>query len=173
MKKFMKIFKNEKGLTLIELLAVIVILAIVAAIATPAIGNIIANSRDKAILADASTILSGAKLAVADGACTEIKTAAGSDKVGDYKCTTDQLKPYVDGITLTTNDAVTKTVDTITTGTSPVTTKGIWTVKYANLVNIKNTSKFTVAAATPDPGFTPGNAKDTITEISLNKAMNQ
>ena len=63
MKKFTKIFKNEKGLTLIELLAVIVILAIVAAIATPAIGNIIDNSRDKAILADASSVLSAAKLA--------------------------------------------------------------------------------------------------------------
>ena len=45
MKKMKQILKNEKGLTLIELLAVIVILAIVAAIAVPAIGNIIENSR--------------------------------------------------------------------------------------------------------------------------------
>lgn len=35
--------KNEKGLTLVELLAVIVILAIVAAIAIPAISNVIDN----------------------------------------------------------------------------------------------------------------------------------
>ena len=40
-KNMKKQLNNEKGLTLIELLAVIVILAIIAAIAVPAIGNII------------------------------------------------------------------------------------------------------------------------------------
>lgn len=85
MKKMRKLLKNQKGLTLIELLAVIVILAIVAAIAVPAIGNIITNSRDKAILADASMILSGAKLAATDGSCT-----AGA-KSGEYTCSFEQL----------------------------------------------------------------------------------
>ncbi|MBO1913251.1 prepilin-type N-terminal cleavage/methylation domain-containing protein, partial [Microvirga sp. 3-52] len=70
-----KQLNNEKGLTLIELLAVIVILAIIAAIAVPAIGNIIAKSNDRAILADASTVLSGAKLAIANNECKEDKTA--------------------------------------------------------------------------------------------------
>ena len=46
MKKFLqKRLKNEKGLTLVELLAVIVILGIIAAIAIPSIGNIIENTR--------------------------------------------------------------------------------------------------------------------------------
>ncbi len=67
--KKMKHMKNEKGLTLIELLAVIVILAIVAAIAIPAIGNIINNQRDKAILSDVSGFVSSAKIAFADGSC--------------------------------------------------------------------------------------------------------
>ena len=49
-KNMKKQLNNEKGLTLIELLAVIVILAIIAAIAVPAIGNIINNSKDKAVL---------------------------------------------------------------------------------------------------------------------------
>jgi type IV pilus assembly protein PilA len=40
--------KKQKGMTLVELLAVIVILGIVAAIGTVAIGNIIENSRTKA-----------------------------------------------------------------------------------------------------------------------------
>ncbi len=40
MKKFLqKRLKNEKGLTLVELLAVIVILGIIAAIAVPSIGG--------------------------------------------------------------------------------------------------------------------------------------
>ena len=42
MKKFLqKRLNNEKGLTLVELLAVIVILGIIAAIAVPSIGGII------------------------------------------------------------------------------------------------------------------------------------
>ncbi|GKV68789.1 hypothetical protein NCCP2716_12870 [Sporosarcina sp. NCCP-2716] len=67
MKKFLqKKLKNEKGLTLVELLAVIVILGIIAAIAVPAIGNIIDNSRVKAIKADAQTILSASNLYFAE-----------------------------------------------------------------------------------------------------------
>ena len=63
MKKFLqKKLKNEKGLTLVELLAVIVILGIIAAIAVPAIGNIIDNSRIKAIKADAQNVLSAANM---------------------------------------------------------------------------------------------------------------
>ncbi|MBU1145866.1 MAG: prepilin-type N-terminal cleavage/methylation domain-containing protein [Firmicutes bacterium] len=40
--------KNRKGVTLVELLAVIVILAIIAAIAVPTIGGLISNQREKA-----------------------------------------------------------------------------------------------------------------------------
>ncbi|MGA4518578.1 prepilin-type N-terminal cleavage/methylation domain-containing protein [Solibacillus silvestris] len=57
-----KRIKNEKGLSLVELLAVIVILAIVAAIAIPAIGNIIESSRVKAAKADAANVLSAAQI---------------------------------------------------------------------------------------------------------------
>ena len=80
-----KKLNNEKGMTLIELLAVIVILAIIALIAIPAIGNIISNSKSKAILADATTIISGAKTAFADGACST-----------STKCTGTELKDFVE-----------------------------------------------------------------------------
>ena len=53
--------KNEKGLSLIELLAVIVILAIISAIAIPAIGNILDNSRYNAVKADGIHVLKAAK----------------------------------------------------------------------------------------------------------------
>lgn len=66
MKKLIKKRLNQKGLTLIELLAVIVILAIVAAIAIPAIGNIISNSRVGAIKGDAQTALSAANIYFTD-----------------------------------------------------------------------------------------------------------
>ncbi|KFL44429.1 hypothetical protein CH76_01060 [Lysinibacillus sp. BF-4] len=77
LKKFMnkKLVKNEKGLTLVELLAVIVILAIVAAIAVPAIGNVIENSRYKAAKADAITVLNAANIYFTE------KTVKDGDKV--------------------------------------------------------------------------------------------
>lgn len=85
-----KLLKNEKGLTLIELLAVIVILAIVAAIAIPAIGNIINNSRDKAVVSEALNYIAGAKLAKIDDVCGE----------SDKPCiqTTKDINKYIEGI---------------------------------------------------------------------------
>jgi type IV pilus assembly protein PilA len=58
--------KEEKGLTLIELLAVIVILGIIAAIAIPSIGKVISNSKDKAQIAEAIQIIDAARLSHAD-----------------------------------------------------------------------------------------------------------
>ena len=53
--------KNKRGFTLIELLAVIVILAIIALIATPAVLNIIEDSRKSAAEASARNIINAAK----------------------------------------------------------------------------------------------------------------
>ncbi|WP_332649379.1 prepilin-type N-terminal cleavage/methylation domain-containing protein [Lysinibacillus sp. 54212] len=61
-----KRIKNEKGLSLVELLAVIVILAIVAAIAIPAIGNIIENSRLNGVKSDAINVINSANLYYTD-----------------------------------------------------------------------------------------------------------
>lgn len=67
MKKYLqKKLNNEKGMTLIELLAVIVIIAIIAAIAIPAIGNLIQNSRENALIADAQNVMSAASIYFAE-----------------------------------------------------------------------------------------------------------
>ena len=66
LKLYKKRIKNEKGLSLVELLAVIVILGIIAAIAVPSIGNIIANSEAKAEIADATQILNAATIYFTD-----------------------------------------------------------------------------------------------------------
>lgn len=52
--------KNEKGLTLVELLAVIV--GIVSSIAIPSIGNIVEKSRAKALVMDAVGVMNAAQL---------------------------------------------------------------------------------------------------------------
>ncbi|MED4987880.1 prepilin-type N-terminal cleavage/methylation domain-containing protein [Parageobacillus toebii] len=67
--------KNERGLTLIELLAVIVILGIIVAIAIPAIGAIIDNSKKDAHIANAKQMASAARLALSSGAFDTTKTS--------------------------------------------------------------------------------------------------
>lgn len=61
-RKILRCVNNSRGLTLIELLAVIVILAIIAAIAVPTIGDVIGNSREKAAKADVIMIVNSANL---------------------------------------------------------------------------------------------------------------
>lgn len=66
MKTFIKKKLNDKGLTLVELLAVIVILGVIAAIAVPAIGNIITNSKVSALKADGQNAISAANIYFAE-----------------------------------------------------------------------------------------------------------
>lgn len=67
MRKFIQNkLKEQKGLTLIELLAVIVILAIIAAIAIPAIGGVIENSRVGAMKSDNLNAIAAAELYALD-----------------------------------------------------------------------------------------------------------
>lgn len=80
MKKYLqKKLNNEKGMTLIELLAVIVIIAIIAAIAIPAISNIIENSRVGAAKSDALSAFSAAELYLAENG--DAFTATGQDGI--------------------------------------------------------------------------------------------
>lgn len=62
LKVFKKHTKNQKGMTLVELLAVVVILGIIAAVAIIAINNVIDNSRRDAIRSDAIQLINAANL---------------------------------------------------------------------------------------------------------------
>lgn len=77
-----KQLKDERGLTLVELLVVVVILGIIAAIAVVAIGGIIENSKKDAMVADAKQMVSAAKLYTASNPVT-------AATVLDYKVTTN------------------------------------------------------------------------------------
>lgn len=94
MKKFIQNkLKEQKGLTLIELLAVIVILAIIAAIAIPAIGNIMTNSKVSALQADGQNVLAAANIYFTEnGGSTitvkELKDEGFLDDVGNIDIAT-------------------------------------------------------------------------------------
>lgn len=64
-KKVKGLLKNSKGFTLVELLAVIVILGIIAGIAVPSIGGIIDNSKKDAHIANGLQVISSARLLLA------------------------------------------------------------------------------------------------------------
>ncbi|MBP1044803.1 prepilin-type N-terminal cleavage/methylation domain-containing protein [Enterococcus sp. BWM-S5] len=57
-----RLLKDERGMTLIELLATVVILAIISGIGLVAIGNVIQNSREDAAIADVQQAMNAAKL---------------------------------------------------------------------------------------------------------------
>ncbi|PID21541.1 Tfp assembly type protein [Sporosarcina sp. P3] len=109
---------NQKGLTLVELLAVIVILGIIAAIAVPAIGNIITNSKVNALKADGQNVLSAAQMYFAEN---------GEKTVELSKLTEEGFLNEVGGLTTAT---VTKVDGGSNTLTGSATTKGV-TVAFA------------------------------------------
>ena len=72
-----KMLKNQKGMTLVELLAVMVIVGIIAAISIPSIGNLIENARKDSVISTAQSMEEAARLYVAsNGTTNNIKLCA-------------------------------------------------------------------------------------------------
>ena len=84
MKKIKNILRNERGLTLIELLAVVVILAIIAAIAIPAIGGLMDNTKKDAHVANAQQMVSSARLYLTGDKIDEPSVTLGDLIKGGY-----------------------------------------------------------------------------------------
>ena len=103
--------RNNKGVTLVELLIVIVVMGIIAAFAIPAVGTIIENTQKDSILADALAIENAAKLYCSQTTCDS-----------DQDLTWTELSPYVEGITLSDYDF------TNNTGIVATKTASGWTV---------------------------------------------
>ncbi|WP_044339503.1 type IV pilin protein [Rossellomorea aquimaris] len=146
LKKMKKMLKNERGLTLVELLAVIVILGIIAAIAVPSIGNIIEKSRADAVKAEGIQVLNAAKLYVSSESIPEDKTLEATD-LEDYLEENDDIMES--GYSVTVNDDNTLTLN----GTG---TKGSVTIKFANAsvrdINDAKRDAETIPAPAPKEG---------------------
>ncbi|MEH7389995.1 prepilin-type N-terminal cleavage/methylation domain-containing protein [Bacillus sp. JJ1503] len=113
LKRIGKRLKDQRGLTLVELLAVVVILGIIAAIAVPSIGNVIAKSKYDAAKADAIQLISAGKLYVASNGAPETANK-------DIK-STDSPNPLAEYIEISNNNLASWTVTISTTGAVTVT----------------------------------------------------
>nr|WP_052659512.1 prepilin-type N-terminal cleavage/methylation domain-containing protein [Bacillus alveayuensis] len=92
-----RFLRNEKGLTLIELLAVVVILGIIAAIAVPSIGGLINKTKDDALKADAVQVLNAAKLYVTTNTrVVDEEINKSTDDPKSYTITNELLDGYLD-----------------------------------------------------------------------------
>jgi type IV pilus assembly protein PilA len=129
-----RLLKNERGLTLIELLAVIVILGIIAAIAIPSIGGLINKTKEDAIKADAVQVLNAAKLYVSTNAGkVEDDIAADTDHqvvLSKTKTGTGPLDEYLDKVPEVYSVTITKSNNKFV---------------YSNIEAGKNGVKFTFA----------------------------
>ena len=154
----MKMYKiDKKGFTLVELLAVIVVLAIVMGLAVVGISSVLENTRKSAFAADAKTFLAGAhSLVQADEAATLLGGTAKyapscAGKAGSTdtktinladipldggKIATDQKSPYGNKYQAASKITVTSNVES-TTGKCTLTykiylTDGSWAIGTAS-----------------------------------------
>ncbi len=86
--------KNKKGITLVELLIVVVILGIIAAISIPAVGNIVENAQKDTVITDAGNLRNAASLCISAGDCDFVNTD-GKNLGGRLSEVDGELPEYV------------------------------------------------------------------------------
>ncbi|MFW6319928.1 MAG: prepilin-type N-terminal cleavage/methylation domain-containing protein, partial [Bacillota bacterium] len=89
--------KNNKGVTLVELLIVIVILGIIAAVSIPAVGNIVDNAQRDAFGAEANNIRSAATTYCAQSSAVDACQFTAGDGSSDY-LTSEELGLDIDAV---------------------------------------------------------------------------
>jgi type IV pilus assembly protein PilA len=111
--KMRQILKNRKGVTLIELLAVIVILGIIAAIAVPTIGGLINRQEEKAAQATYDAIKNAAESYAEDSTPFTLADLVTDDFI-DLKDNTFSMVTSAGTETLTTDIYITVIAGVVT-----------------------------------------------------------
>ena len=105
-----KILKNKKGFTLVELLAVIVVLAIIMVIATQQVSKTISNSRSNAFVSSYQMIVKQVKTFIASSETVDCATANACQT--KYELSADYELVVTDNLSGT----VTITLEPLSTG---------------------------------------------------------
>ncbi|MGL4624368.1 MAG: type II secretion system protein [Culicoidibacterales bacterium] len=118
-----KTIKNQKGITLVELLAVMVIVGIIAAISIPAIGNLIENTRKDAYISTGKNLQEAARLVASQNAdkcsttCTVVFAGTVTSPEIDGKANIENIDPeYTTANVVVKNSNGTVTYETTLTG---------------------------------------------------------
>ena len=113
MKKMKRIMKDEEGLTLVELLAVVVIMAIIAGIAAVSISKVIQRTREDAQVSNVQQMLASANLydIETEGGLKENANLSELKKEGTIKSTSFVAKDKEDSITFEKDSKGVITID--------------------------------------------------------------
>jgi type IV pilus assembly protein PilA len=143
---------NNKGVTLIELLIVIVVIGIISAFAVPAVGNFLDGAKRQAVYQDAVAVRNAAALF-----CAQPANTCNDGEELDY----DDLSAYLEGFDATEYD--TESGDILATFTSATNSWQV-TLEHIDVVPSGETGEYEWVTATD-----PINADSSETYVTLDE----